>query len=187
VGLRGLVIAAIASAAMDSNLNCMATLFLKDVYQRYLDPKCTERRSMLILHGSTLVFGVMSTAFALLSAKLPGVLDTWFTWGGIASGGILGLFLLGVMCPRTTSGHAAFSVVLGVLVTLWMTITLPDVWLSVHEFLGQPEDINAVIPITSPFHKLFIPFAGTLVIFVVGAALGLLFGRKPAAGNAGAS
>ena len=188
VGLRGIVIAAIASAAMDSNLNCMATLFLKDVYQRYLDPKCTERRSMLILHLSTLVFGVLSIVFALLSAKLPGVLDTWFTWGGIASGGILGLFLLGVLCPRTTSLHAGLSVILGVVVTLWMTITLPEVWGSVNEFLGQPTDVTAVkinIPglgkafgIASPFHKLFIPFAGTLVIFVAGAILGLLFGRK---------
>ena len=188
VGLRGIVIAAIASAAMDSNLNCMATLFLKDVYQRYLDPKCTERRSMLILHLSTLVFGVLSIVFALLSAKLPGVLDTWFTWGGIASGGILGLFLLGVLCPRTTSLHAGLSVILGVVVTLWMTITLPEVWGSINEFLGQPTDVTAVkinIPglgkafgIASPFHKLFIPIAGTLVIFVAGAILGLLFGRK---------
>jgi solute:Na+ symporter, SSS family len=185
VGLRGLVIAAIASAAMDSNLNCMATLFLKDVYQRYLNPGCTERRSMLILHGSTLVFGAMSTAFALLSAKLPGVLDTWFTWGGIASGGILGLFLLGVMCPRTSSVHAGLSVILGVLVTLWMTMTLPDVWKSVSWIFGLPPEPSAIPIPASPFHKLFIPFAGTLVIFVVGAVLGFLFGKSRPAAPAG--
>jgi len=178
VGLRGLVIAAIASAAMDSNLNCMATLFLKDVYHRFVNPSCTERRSMFILHGSTLVFGVLSTLFALLSARLPGVLDTWFTWGGIASGGILGLFLLGVLCPRTTSVQAAVSVIIGVLITLWMTITLPDVWKSVSWIVGLPPEITSIPIPSSPFHKLFVPFAGTLVIFVVGAVLGLLFGRS---------
>lgn len=184
VGLRGLVIAAIASAAMDSNLNCMATLFLKDVYQRFMNPGCSERKSMFVLHGSTLVFGTMSTGFALLSARLPGVLDTWFTWGGIASGGILGLFLLGVLCPRTTSLHAACSVILGVLVTLWMTITLPDVWKSVSWIFGLPGDESAIPIVASPFHKLVIPFAGTLVIFLVGYAMGLVFGQsKPAAGS----
>ncbi len=183
VGLRGLVIAAIASAAMDSNLNCMATLFLKDVYRRYINPACSERKSMFILHGSTLVFGTMSTCFALLSARLPGVLDTWFTWGGIASGGILGLFLLGVLCPRTTSLHAALSVILGVLVTLWMTITLPDVWKSVSWIFGLPGDAAAIPIVASPFHKLFIPFAGTLVIFIVGAAMGFVFGQSKHAAN----
>jgi len=178
VGLRGLVIAAIASAAMDSNLNCMATLFLKDVYQRFMNPGCSERKSMFVLHGSTLVFGTMSTGFALLSARLPGVLDTWFTWGGIASGGILGLFLLGVLCPRTTSRHAAFSVILGVLVTLWMTITLPDVWKSVSWIFRLSGDASAIPIVASPFHKLFIPFAGTVVIFIVGAAMGLVSGQS---------
>ena len=140
---------------------------------------------MLILHGSTLVFGAMSTAFALLSAKLPGVLDTWFTWGGIASGGILGLFLLGVMCPRTSSVHAGLSVILGVLVTLWMTMTLPDVWKSVSWIFGLPPEPSAIPIPASPFHKLFIPFAGTLVIFVVGAVLGFLFGKSRPVAPAG--
>ncbi|MFN8708224.1 MAG: sodium:solute symporter family transporter [Planctomyces sp.] len=177
VGLKGLVIAAIASAAMDSNLNCMATLFLKDVYQRFIDPNCSERRSMLMLHLSTLVFGAMSTAFAVFSLRLPTVLDTWFTWGGIASGGILGLFLLGVLCRRTNSVHAAVSVVIGVIMTLWMTMTLPDVWKDISWIFGLAPDPTAIPVPRSPFDKLIIPFAGTVVIFVVGAVLGLLFGK----------
>ncbi len=179
-GLKGLVVAAIASAAMDSNLNCMATLFLKDVYQRFINPDCTERRSMLMLHSSTLVFGAMSTAFAVFSLRLPTVLDTWFTWGGIASGGILGLFLLGVLCQRTTSLHAAVSVVVGVVMTLWMTITLPDVWKDISWIFRLPPDPAAIPLPRSPFDKLFIPFAGTLVIFLVGAILGLIFGKTAA-------
>ncbi len=187
VGLRGLVIAAIASAAMDSNLNCMATLCLKDVYQRFVNPSCTERRSMFILHGSTMIFGVLSTLFALFSMRLPGVLDTWFTWGGIASGGILGLFLLGVLCPRTTNLHAACSVILGVLVTLWMTITLPDVWKEVSWIFRLPPEATSIPLPLSPFNKFFIPFAGTLVIFVVGTVLGILFGRSQQSRDSGRS
>ena len=38
-GLMGLVLAAICSAAMDSNLNCCATLYLCDIHRRYLRPQ----------------------------------------------------------------------------------------------------------------------------------------------------
>ncbi|MFO1019941.1 MAG: sodium:solute symporter [Planctomycetales bacterium] len=168
-GLTGLVIAAIASAAMDSNLNCMATLFLKDIYQRYLRPDCSEKRAMWILHSSTFVFGAMSTLFAILTLKTPDILSTWWTWGGIASGGILGLFLLGVICPRTTSSQAAVGVVLGLLVTFWMTLSIPEVW----DLLQIPPE-SALAKLRSPFHKLMAPFMGTLVIFVVGAFLGMI-------------
>ncbi|HND55102.1 MAG TPA: sodium:solute symporter, partial [Pirellulaceae bacterium] len=61
-GLVGLVLAAICSAAMDSNLNCCATLYLCDIHRRYLRPGASDRESLWVLRLSTLVMGTLSTA-----------------------------------------------------------------------------------------------------------------------------
>jgi SSS family solute:Na+ symporter len=48
-GLASVIVAAICAAALDSNLNCMATLTLCDLYRRYLRPQASERESMRVL------------------------------------------------------------------------------------------------------------------------------------------
>ena len=48
-GVSGLVVAAIFAAAMDSNLNSMATLTLCDLYKRYWRPEAEDRESMRVL------------------------------------------------------------------------------------------------------------------------------------------
>ncbi|RYG70071.1 sodium:solute symporter, partial [bacterium] len=66
MGLGGLVIAAVFAASMDSNLNSMATLTLVDGYKRYVRPHAGERESMRVLYASTVFWGVMSIAWALV-------------------------------------------------------------------------------------------------------------------------
>src|SRR5215207_4952825 len=53
VGVGGLVVAAIVTALMDSNLNSMATLTLCDIYKPYLRPSANEKESLLVLKLST--------------------------------------------------------------------------------------------------------------------------------------
>lgn len=43
LGIRGLLLAAVCSSAMDSNLNCCATLYLCDIHLRYFRPRAGER------------------------------------------------------------------------------------------------------------------------------------------------
>jgi len=182
-GLKGIVIAAIASAALDSNLNCMATLFLKDIYQRYFRPTASEKENMRVLHLSTLVCGMLSVGFAFVALGYNDILKTWWTWGGIASGGIFGLFLLGVLCPKTSSRQAAFSVIVSFLMMVWMTISLPEVWASCSAILNSTlgisqAAIDSIGRFRSPYNSLMIPFFGTALIFVLGAVLGVISPRK---------
>lgn len=126
VGLSGLVIAAIFAAAqstLSSSINCSATLTLRDLYRRYLRPAAGDKESMLVLRLATLVFGTAGTLTALAMIRVKSALDVWWELASIFSGGMLGLFLLGLISRRARNAAAATGVVIGVLVICWMSIT----------------------------------------------------------------
>jgi SSS family solute:Na+ symporter len=163
-GATGLVIAAICAAAMDSNLTCSATLFLCDIYRRYLRPAASEKESLRVLRLATLGFGVASTLVALWMIRARTALDVWWELAGAASGGTLGLFLLGRLCPRARGGAALCGVACGVLVILWIAFSqhLPDslAWLR------------------SPFHGFLALVLGTGTILATGAMAARLAGAR---------
>ena len=160
-GVRGLVLAAIFSAAMDSNLNCCATLYLCDIHRRYFRPNASERESMLVLHVTTLVMGALSIAAALAMIKVKTALDVWWKLAGIFSGGMLGLFLLGLISRRAQSRHAAMGVGAGVAMIGWMTLS--PLW---KEGL-QRQNCGWFV---SPFNDNWVIVAGTMTILLVGLA-----------------
>lgn len=153
-GLAGLVIAALCAAAMDSNLNCMTTLFLNDIYKRYLRPVASEKESMRVLYLSTLGFGVICVGAALAMIRIKSALDVWWELAGIFGGGMLGLFLLGRLSRRADGRAGLMGVGAGVVVILWMTLSPKLAWF--------PADWRC------PFHGLLVIVFGTLTILVVG-------------------
>jgi len=161
-GLMGLVLAAICSAAMDSNLNCCATLYLCDIHRRYVRPQASNRESMFVLRLTTLVMGLLSTLAALAMIQVKTALDVWWKLAGIFSGGMLGLFLLGLFVHRVRSRQAAAAVAMGVVVIGWMTFSpLAASWLK-----GQGAGW-----LVSPFHDNLIVVLGTVTILVVGVGV----------------
>lgn len=153
-GLAGLVIAGLCAAAMDSNLNCMATLFLEDIYRRYFRPKAGEQEAMRVLHLSTLGGGILSVGAALAMIQIKSALDRWWELAAIFSGGMLGLFLLGFLSRRADGRAGVVGVSAGVLAILWMTFSPRWTWL--------PEFAR------SPFHGFLVTVIGTLCVLVVG-------------------
>jgi solute:Na+ symporter, SSS family len=159
-GVTGLLLAAVFAAAMSTvstSLNSSATLLLTDFFQRFRGKPATEKQSMKILYGSTIVWGVVGTAIALAMTRVRSVLDAWWTLSGIFSGGMLGLFLLGMMSRRAGNWAAVSGVVCGLGTILWMTFSprLPD----------------TLAPFRSPFHTFMTPVLGTLTILFVGVAV----------------
>ncbi len=127
MGLAGLAVAAIFAASMDSNLNSMATLTYMDLYKRYLRPNAGERESLFVLRLATLAWGVSCIGIGLAMINAESALDVWWQLAGIFSGGVLGLFLLGMLCRSATSAAGLTGVVLGVLVISWMVLS-PMYW-----------------------------------------------------------
>lgn len=157
-GLAGLVIAAIFAAAMstiDSSINSSATVFLKDVYQRYVRRGADERHAMRVLHGFTIFWGAVGTGAAMAMIGIASILDTWWLLSGIFAGAMLGLFLLGMLCRRADGACAMAGVAAGLLVIVWMTLSPGS---------RIPEAMQ------SRLHPHLAIVAGTLTILGVGAA-----------------
>lgn len=159
-GLLGLIIAAILSAAMStisSGMNSSATVFLKDIYQRYIDRNITPGRELRVLYISTASMGVLAIVTGIAMIGVKSILDIWWQLAGIFAGGMLGLFLLGIISKSAGNATAKLATIIGLLVILWMTFSylLPDEYARFR----NPLHLNMVIVI------------GTLTIFLVGILL----------------
>jgi SSS family solute:Na+ symporter len=161
-GMAGLVVAAIFAASMDSNLNSMATLTLCDIYKRYIRPAAGERESLQVLRLATLFWGVAGTAMGLAMIRVESALDAWWQLAGMFSGGVVGLFLLGLM-TRANNAAGLIGTVTGLIVIAWMM--LPS-FVDVPPAVRSPLDANLTIVV------------GTLTIFLVGLAVSKLRSLK---------
>ncbi len=171
-GLAGLLIAAIFAAAMssiDTSLNSSATVVLKDIFQRYFDPDVSERTAMRILRISTVGIGLIGTGVAVALIGQKSILDAWWKLQGIFAGGMLGLFLLGIIARRASGGAALIAVMIGVLVIGWMT------------FYPVIEDQPSYL--RNPLHANMTIVIGTLVIFLVGLTISRLQPKAKSAGE----
>ena len=168
-GVTGLLIAAIFAAAMSTvstSLNSSATLVMSDFYQRFYRPAATDRQLMSVLHLSTIIWGGLGTAMALSLVSLTdSALDVWWTLSSVLGGGIVGLFLLGIISRQAGNAAAVTGVLAGSLVLVWMVVTTSDVW---------PESLSHLC---SPFHKFMVIVVGTLTILLVGIAVSAIWKR----------
>ncbi|RME95274.1 MAG: sodium:solute symporter [Verrucomicrobia bacterium] len=166
-GLTGLVIAAIFAAAqstVSSSVNSAATLIGWDFYRRAKGGRVSEKAMMRVLRGATLVMGVAGTAAALAMIRMKSALDAWWDWAGVASGGMLGLFLLGLVSRRARNVHAAVAVMVGLLVIVWMTLSSREWWPAAWE------------AVRCPLHSYMIVVVGTTTILLAGFLLSICGG-----------
>jgi len=169
-GLVGLIISAIMSAAMStisSGMNSSATVFSIDIYKRFFHPQMNEKQLMKLLYISTAVFGLMGMATGIMMIGIKSILDIWWQLSGIFSGGMLGLFLLGMISHRTGNTEAFIATAIGVTMILWMTFSasLPPEYGFLRNML----------------HSNMIVVIGTLSIFLSGLILTRF--RKPQLSN----
>jgi len=159
-GLLGLIVSAILSAAMStisSGMNASATVFTEDIYKRYIKSGINELQNMRLLHVSTIVFGLAGMAAGIAMIGVKSILDVWWQLSGIFGGGMLGLFLLGIISKKSGNLEAFAGVMIGILVILWMSFSylIPDN----YSFLRNPLHANMVIVV------------GTLSIFLTGSLI----------------
>ena len=107
------------------------------------------------------------------------VLDAWWKLSGIFAGGMLGLFLLGILSRRAKDPAAATATVLGVLVILWMTFS-PG-WTGAAAALASPLHKFLIPVVVSLCFGVFIAFFVTLLLvpalYAVGVDISSLAGR----------
>ena len=161
VGLRGLLIASIFAAGMSTvstSVTSAATIILTDYYKP-LVKNASERRQVYVLRLSSVLVGIIGIFVAIAMLSVESIIDAWWKLSSIFSGGMLGLFLLGIMPRRIHRWAALAGCVAGIAVIAWISLAglydLPGIHL--HEYL-------AIV-------------LGTTTIFVVGFLLTLLVRR----------
>ena len=156
-GVSGLLIAAIIAAAMSTvaaTLNSGSTVLLEDYFKRFMPERAAKSSNIKFLRVTTVILTILSIAVAVAVMNVKSALTLWWGLQSVLSGGMLGLFLLGVYSKRTTSAQAAIATVLGVLVVMYITF-------------GQK-----VLPLPWFIHLNLSIVFGTLTIFLVGYLLG---------------
>ena len=159
-GLVGLIVSAILSAAMStisSGMNASATVFTVDIQKRYFNKGMTDKQELNTLRIATVIFGLLGLFTGLAMIGIKSVLDIWWELSGIFAGGMLGLFLLGIVSRQTKNHEAIIAVIVGIVVILWMTLS------------GYLDGKYAFLK--SPLHKNMVIVIGTLTIFLSGLIL----------------
>lgn len=158
-GITGLVVASLFSAGMSTvatSVNSSATIVFTDFYSKFSkgDGKSPEKTHMKVLYLASAVVGAIGILVGLAMQKIDGVLDAWWKLSSIFSGGMLGLFLLALVCRKPNRLAAIIAVVVGLAVITWMSLPA----------------------FGSPIHTYLTIVFGTTAIFLVGFVLTKLLG-----------
>ncbi|OIO59642.1 MAG: sodium:solute symporter [Verrucomicrobia bacterium CG_4_10_14_3_um_filter_43_23] len=163
-GTIGFLIAAIIAAAMssiDSGLNSSATLFYTNIYKTYVSQgqEVSDKEAKLVLHGASLILGLIGIGVALAMMNIEGILFTWLKILGVLSGGTLGLFILSRV-TETRKMAAMSGVALAVVLLAW--ITFSKNWTGSWEVYKCP--LNTLMStVVSSMTILFVGLAGSLL------------------------
>jgi len=174
VGIVGLIISALLAAAissLDSDLNCLAAVGVDDYYKK-LKPNSTDEQRVRM--GKILVvlsgIGAIMVASIYVSAGSKGVLGVVFMLYSIFSGGIAGLFLLGVFVPRTNKQGLYIGIAACVLFTAYALLTSTSVGVGANKKMML--DFGAF---NYTQHKYMLGVYSHIILFVVGWSASYFF------------
>lgn len=161
IGVLGLVIAAIFSAAMStlsSSLNASASSTVNDLI-RPMMPNLGEARLLRVSKILTLLWGLAQMAVAFFAIRLTdNVVNNALAIASFVTGIVLGLFLLGILTRRVGQAAALVALVMGLLVVSYAALApkLPEPYRSaIYPFEGA---------IAWPWYALI----GSSTVFAVG-------------------
>lgn len=132
-GFSGLLIASIFAAGMSTistSYNSMSTVLLTDFFSKTNKKTINE---VAVLYVSTALAGVISIIIAIGMIDVKGVLDVWWKYASIGSGGMLGLFLVGIISPLKNNFIIALLALFGILSILWVNVSNQNLF---HPYLS---------------------------------------------------
>lgn len=123
-GIAGLMIAAVLAAAMSNisaALNSLSSTTVVDFYMRRR-PEADDRRRMLLSRIATIGWAAVMFGVAVLAKHVVSVMEFGLSIASVAYGGLLGVFLLGLITRRAnqTGAIAGMAMGLALNLTLWL-------------------------------------------------------------------
>jgi SSS family solute:Na+ symporter len=156
-GIAGLLIAAILAAAMSNlsaALNALSSTTIVDFYSR-LRPQSSEDQRLRLSRVTTIFWALLLFVLAILARNGGKVIEAGLSIASVAYGGLLGVFLLGVLTKKASENGAILGFTLGFAVNLYL-------------WLATPISFTWYVPI------------GSLVTFFTGYLASFLLPAKPA-------
>ena len=166
VGVAGLLIAAIFAAAMSTLsavLNSLATVTVND-FVKYFRPNLSDERYTLMAKWTTVGWGVVAIALALVSNRLnDSVSLAALKAGSLFSGPVLGMFVAGIFLPWMTSRSIWWGSWAGAVVSLVSGFGTPldSFWILILGFIvtmGVAGLISALRPATAVERSSIAPY-----------------------------
>ena len=148
VGLKGLMVAGLIAAAMstfDSVVNAGAAYWVKDLYQRFVNPEASSRSLIAHSRGASVAIVVLGTAFTFLFSSLNDLWG-WLTLG-LGVGLIVPQFLRWYWWRFNGYGYAGGTAA-GMLLTIGQRLLLPDLPELQTFFLAFGGTLAACVAIT---------------------------------------
>jgi Na+/proline symporter len=128
VGLIGLLIAVILSAAMSSTaseLSALATISTVDFYKNHFVKDRSDRHYMKASRLFTALWGGLAILFALFASMVESLIEAVNIVGSLFYGTVLGLFLAAFFIKRI-GAHSAFTAALIAQITV-LVVYLTDI------------------------------------------------------------
>ena len=98
--LRGLVLAAIVMASIDSPLASLTAVFVTDIYKPLFKPSASQEHYLRVSRAAVVGFAVLLGAIAYYFSFFDKMLWLAFKVGGVTFGSLLGVFLFGLLTER---------------------------------------------------------------------------------------
>src|SRR5215472_6825624 len=122
VVLRGVMLAAIVLASIDSPLGSMNASFGTDIYRPVLATGRSERHYLRVSRGAVIVFGLALAALAYGFSFFDRFLWLAFKIAGVTFGSLLGVFLLGLITRVEANRANVAAMVIMALVNLALLV-----------------------------------------------------------------
>ena len=175
-GLVWFILLAMTSAAicsMSADLNSLGAVGVEDYYKK-MRPNQTDHHYLRAGKTIVTVAGLISIGIARLyvNSGSGGVLGIVFSLYAIFSGGISGIFLLGLFSPRTNRQGINIGIIACILFTSYAFLTSTKLGLGEHKTLLL--DLGRY---NFTHHTLMLGVYSHLIVIVVGYLASLLYPR----------
>ena len=172
-GIVGFIVAALISAAicsLSADLNSLAAVGMQDYYKK-LRPNKSDKQYLYVSKTFVVLSGLLSIGIGALYLVTgnEGVLGVVFTIYAIFSGGIVGIFLLGLFSARTNRQGVNIGIIACIIFTAYAFLTSTPIGIKRPSLLLDLGKFNFT------HHKLMLGVYSHLVVIVVGYISSLFF------------
>ena len=167
-GLTGLILAGLIAATMStlsSDLNSLASVLLEDYFKRW-KKSSSDTQNLYLSRLTVLVTGILSILLAMAMTQIQSMADAAFHFVSVVAGGVMGMFLLGMLTKRTSARSLYISIGIGLFFIVWLYLT-NSVFSQIPEWL----------PVIK-LNTLWLGILSNILVFIIGFILSLFFDRR---------